>query len=106
MAGRVPIGANITDRDAVVPTVLWPGLARPPTILPVSAPQVVDGRHKAGHDTVGTATPQAAILTPMGPSPGMTTGQRLRVSTYPRFVVAPMRTSRAMTVGAPTRDGQ
>src|SRR5690242_16094851 len=60
MAGLGPIGANITDRGAVVPTVSWPGLARPSTSLPVLAPQVVDGRHKAGHDAGVTSL---AILT-------------------------------------------
>jgi hypothetical protein len=33
--------------------VSWPGMARPSTPLPVSALPVVDGRHKAGHDTGG-----------------------------------------------------
>src|SRR5689334_17157730 len=68
MARRVPIGANITDRDAVVPTVSWPGLAQPSTSLPVSAPQVVDGRHKVGHDA-GMSGP--AKLAPMWGIPAM-----------------------------------
>src|SRR4051794_38774724 len=37
-----------------VATVSRPGLARPSTTLPPPAPPVVDGRHKAGHDTRGT----------------------------------------------------
>src|SRR4051794_11604917 len=41
----------------VVPTVSWPGLARPPTPLPPPAPPVVGGRHKAGHDTMGDTSP-------------------------------------------------
>src|SRR5689334_210894 len=43
----------------VLSLVSWPGLARPPTTSPVSARQVVDGRHMAGHDTVGAVAPQA-----------------------------------------------
>src|SRR5690242_13491914 len=45
----------------------WPGLTRPSTSLPVSAPPVVDGRHKAGHDAGVTG---AAILTPTPACPG------------------------------------
>src|SRR3954451_327097 len=43
----------------VVPTVSWPGLARPPTTSPSPAPPVVDGRHHAGHDTMGGTSPPA-----------------------------------------------
>src|SRR4051794_10389306 len=38
----------------VVAIVSWPGLARSSTTLPPPVPPVVDGRHKAGHDTMGT----------------------------------------------------
>src|SRR3954447_13599296 len=38
----------------VVAIVSWPGLARSSTTLPPPAPPVVNGRHKAGHDTMGT----------------------------------------------------
>src|SRR4051812_48489659 len=38
----------------VVAVASWPDLAQPSTTLPFPASPVVDGRHKAGHDTVGT----------------------------------------------------
>jgi hypothetical protein len=41
--------------QAPLPPVSWPALRRPSTTLPRSAPPVVDGRAKHGHDTVGTA---------------------------------------------------
>src|SRR4051794_14693290 len=48
------------------------GLARPFTTLPPSAPPVVDGRHKAGHDTTGTQKRhQPVILTPLGRCPAL-----------------------------------
>src|SRR3954453_6061083 len=42
--------------DTAVAIVSWPGLARPSTTLPPSALPVVDGRHQAGHDTMGPPT--------------------------------------------------
>ena len=64
MAGSIAIGANMAGHgDAVVPTVSWPGLARPSTTGGADRGQDVDGRHKhalgqamgpargAGHDT-------------------------------------------------------
>src|SRR4051794_23245643 len=47
-------GTVVATVGTVVATVSWPGLAGPSTTLPPSAPPVVDGRHKAGHDTMGT----------------------------------------------------
>src|SRR5690242_15939179 len=54
----------------VISFVSWPGFARPPTTYPVSAPQVVDGRHMAGHDTVGAVTPQGPYFNAYADKPG------------------------------------
>jgi crotonobetainyl-CoA:carnitine CoA-transferase CaiB-like acyl-CoA transferase len=45
-------GSGTAESGPDVSFVSWPGLARPSTTFPGSAPQVVDGRHEAGHDTV------------------------------------------------------
>src|SRR4051812_837573 len=44
-------GTVVAAAGTVVAILAWPGLARPSTTLSPSAPPVVDGRHKAGHDT-------------------------------------------------------
>jgi ATP-dependent helicase/nuclease subunit B len=46
----------------------WPGLARSSTLLPVSAPPVVDGRHKAGYDIMGAASHDMMAMTSHGAS--------------------------------------
>src|SRR3954452_19053148 len=38
---------------AIVATLSWPGLARPPTTGGADRGKDVDGRHRAGHDTGG-----------------------------------------------------
>src|SRR5438309_9377228 len=53
MARTSRIGANLAGP---VTLVSWPALCRPSTSLPRSAPPVVDGRAKPGHDTIGMAT--------------------------------------------------
>src|SRR4051794_29060937 len=82
-------GTVVATAGAVVAIVSWPGLARPPTTLPPSAPPVVDGRHrpamtqgghkpvisthmryKAGQDTEQMGPP-ARYFTPMGRRPGI-----------------------------------
>jgi FlaA1/EpsC-like NDP-sugar epimerase len=50
-----PIGVKTA---APVTPASWPGLARPSTTFPVAAPPVEDNRHRAGHDVVGTTSPQ------------------------------------------------
>src|SRR4051794_2791757 len=63
MPGRGAMGAK---RAARVTPVSWPGLARPSTSLPTSAPPVVDGRAKPGHDTVGTTVLPALYFSANG----------------------------------------
>jgi hypothetical protein len=41
--------------DLVRPVVSWPDLVRPSTTCGACGGKVVDGRHKAGHDTTGAA---------------------------------------------------
>src|SRR3954451_4145567 len=99
----------------VVPTASWPapravpaarpgpGWARPSTPGGADRGKVVDGRHKAGHDT-GEAGPamlqQTARRLRRRQVPPFVMAWRVRamtgkkagsVSTYPRFAVAPMR---------------
>ena len=59
---RLPVAGAGQSGEQDVPifaTVSWPGLARPPTTLAGSAPQVVGGLAKAGHDTGGNDVTQA-----------------------------------------------
>src|SRR4051812_38199810 len=49
-------------RRGAIALASWPGLARPSTTGGAECGKVVDGRHKAGHDTVGTTVPPARYL--------------------------------------------
>src|SRR4051812_9379075 len=76
MAGPRPIGANIAEsQGTVVPTVSWPGLARPSTTGGADRGKDVDGRHRAGHDTEAAGPTMSA---PMETRPAMTERQPSR----------------------------
>jgi hypothetical protein len=77
----------------VVAIVSWPGLARPPTTLIPSAPPVVDGRLKAGHDTMGRP---ARYFSAYGDTLGLM--MKRRPCSARRFILIPVGRVPAMTV--------
>src|SRR3954454_11581375 len=76
--------------DAAIASALWPGLARPPTTCGADRGKVMNGRHEAGHDTVGTTPPLAHNFNAYPGSSGPSIQARV-----PRQMA---RTSRAMTM--------
>src|SRR3954469_24328896 len=76
--------------DAAIASASWPGLARPPTACGADRGKVMNGRHEAGHDTVGTTPPLAHNFNAYAGSSGPSIQARV-----PRQMA---RTSRAMTM--------
>src|SRR3954451_23601623 len=79
MARLVRIGANIAGR---LTSVSWPASCRPSTTLQRSAPPVVDGRAKLGHDTLQTIAPYTPYVSAYADTPGHD-GQRGRGPSQP-----------------------
>jgi hypothetical protein len=96
-----PIGASISRKTPARPLASWPGLSRPSTTLAVSAPQVVDGRTRSGHDTGRRPCRESPVLAPM---PGAPIGASISRETPARpFVSWPglSRPSTTLAVSAP-----
>src|SRR5690348_11911010 len=80
MARTSRIDTNLAGPVAIVS---WPALCRPSMTGSAETAKVVDGRHKAGHDTVETtARPCPAKLAPMR------TGRAMTVEVQPRPTVS------------------